>query len=105
MLLEVDCRDDIPDSLFLQFHSSKSSNCPVNKLSVVIDRTVVGHNQIEIVKSPYSTNMQFLELKTFPSLIRLFQNQQNLDITKNQNEFSYITNSRNESGPPALVLR
>ena len=29
----------------------------------------------------------------------MFQNQQNLDITKNQSEFSYITNSRNESGP------
>ena len=53
-------------------------------MSAVIDRTVAGHNQIEIVKSPYSTNMQFLELEALPSLIRLFQNQQNLDITKNQ---------------------
>ena len=64
---------------------------------------MAGHNQIEIVKSPYSTNIAISGIGSyFPSLIRLFQNQQNLDITKNQAEFSYITNSRNESGPIVL---
>ncbi len=102
--LEVDCVDDIPDSLFYKFIPVNAQIAPVNKLSAVIDRTVAGHNQIEIVKSPYSTNTAISGIGSTSFTYSIVSKPTEPGYNEESAEFSYITNSRNESGPIALFF-
>ena len=99
--LEVDCIDDIPDSLFYNFIPVNASNCPSKQIVSVIDRTVAGHNQIEIVKSPYSTNIAISGIGSTSFTYSIVSKPTEPGYNEESAEFSYITNSRNESGPIA----
>ena len=97
--LEIDCVDDIPESLFYRFLPVNTQISPTGKLSIVIDNTVTGNNQVQIVNNAYSTSAAISGVGSTSFTYSISTKPTEPGYNEETAEFSYITNSRTDSGP------